>query len=498
MYNSDETQAYWNQIQSYLKIQRANERYIKRLAWVLILGLILCSNYLLDKRPEIVSFDKAYLALGVVWLGFLPCIQYLLDRHRSLMPFFPLVGIYYVTSFGLPIFSSKSELSGRFSISNVSNDALMLTLLGLAAMNIAFFISKYTIWNKIKPIRLPQIYLLKKLLILLWLLILLNTAVKYIPSLRSIPSIGQFIGGGLYLAYGMFYILWSRGDLPKIQAWLLLFIFIPLEVIPRLSSGLLAEIMILFLFMFNIVWFVHRKIPVILITILIVLYLAFSPVKAEYRSLTWNSHKPEAQLNPIERLQLFINLSIEYHQKYTFNNSSISSAPKISATDQAAERSAIIVYLSDVMKNTPEIVPYWNGETYLPLLTSYIPRVVWPDKPTITVGNDFGHRYKILDADDFSTSINLPIIVEMYANFGSWGVIIGMSLLGSLLVFIDKKLNNPNMSELEFVVGASTIFPLVYQENNASLLLGNIIPFLVVIHVLFKFFVSSVPSVPKT
>jgi hypothetical protein len=493
----EETQADCNQIQSYLKTQRANERYIKRLAWLLIFGLILFSNYLLDKRPEIVSIDKAYLALGVVWLGFLPCIQYLFDRYRSLMPFFPLVGIYYATSFGLPIFSSKSELSGRFSISNVSNEALMLTLLGLAAMNIAFFISKYTIWNKIKPIRLPQTYSLDKLLIFLWVLILLNTAARYMPSLRSIPSIGMFIGGGLYLAYGMFYILWCGGKLPKTQAWLLLLIFLPIEIIPRLSSGLLAEIMILFLFMFNIIWFVHRKIPVIFLSTLIVLYLAFSPVKTEYRYLTWNSSKPGAQLNAIERLQLFINLSIEYHQKYTFNNESIYSAPKISATDKAAERSAIIVYLSDVMNNTPEIVPYWNGETYLPLFTSYIPRVAWPDKPGITVGNDFGHRYKILDADDSTTSINLPMIVEMYANFGSWGVIVGMSLLGILLVLIDKKLNNPSMSELEFVVGASTIFPLTYQENNAYLLLGNIVPFLVVIHVLFKFFISSVPKMQK-
>ncbi|MFH7024923.1 MAG: O-antigen polysaccharide polymerase Wzy [Heteroscytonema crispum UTEX LB 1556] len=497
MYNSDDTQAYWNQIQSYLKIQRANERYIKRLAWLLIFGLILCSNYLLDKRPEIVSIDKAFLALGVVWLGFLPCIQYLFDRHRSLMPFFPLVGIYYATSFGLPIFSSKSELSGRFSISNVSNEALTLTLLGLAAMNIAFFISKYTIWNKIKPIRLPQTYSLDKLLIFLWVLILLNTAARYIPSIRSIPSIGMFIGGGLYLAYGMFYILWSRGKLPKTQVWLLLLIFLPIDIIPRLSSGLLAEIMILFLFMFNIVWFVHRKIPVILISILIVLYLAFSPVKAEYRNLTWNSRKPEAQLNPIERLQLFINLSIEYHQKYTFNKESIYRAPKISATDKAAERSAMIIFLSDVMKNTPEIVPYWNGETYLPLLTSYIPRIIWPDKPEIRIGNDFGHRYKILDADDFSTSMNLPMIVEMYVNFGSWGVIIGMSLLGSLLVFIDKKLNHPNMSELEFAVGASTMFQLVYQETNASLLFGPLIPFLLVIHILFKFFISPIPNMQK-
>lgn len=464
---------------------RAKERGIKRLGWILIFGLILYSFYLLDKRPEVISMDKAYLALGVTWLGFLPSIQYLLDYKRPPMPFFPLIGIFYATGFGLPIFAAETEILGRFALANVTDEALMLTLLGLVGMNIAFFTSKSTIWKKVSPIRLSQTYPLRKILNLLWVLLFSSFAFQYIPFLRSLPSINMLLGGFIYVCYGMFFILWSRGKLPKIQTWLLLFIFIPLEIIPRLTSGLLANVMILFLFMFNIIWYELKKIPVFFIIILIVFYLAFSPVKSEYRYLQ------KGQLNEIEKAQAFINLVVEYHQKHTFNNSTTENFSEKSNNEESVTRFAQITLLSDVIKNTPEIVPYWNGETYLPLFTSFIPRIFWPGKPEIRVGNDFGHRYQILDEDDFNTSINLPILVEMYVNFGNSGIILGMPLLGCVLALIDTKMNNASMNELEFVVGASTIFGLVYQEVNASILFGTVIPFSIAMCKFIKIYLGS-------
>jgi hypothetical protein len=467
---------------------KAKERNIKTFGSLLIFGLILYSFYLLDKRPEVISMEKAYLALGVAWLGFLPSIQYLLDYNRPPMPFFPLIGIFYAIGFGLPIFATETEIVSRFALSNVTDEALMLTLLGLAGMNIAFFTSKSTIWKKVAPIRLSQTYSIRKILNLSWLLLFLSFAFQYIPFLRSLPSINMLFGGFIYICYGMFFILWSRGKLPKIQTWLLLFICIPIEIIPRLTSGLLANVMILFLFMFNIIWYELKTIPVIFLAILVVFYLAFSPVKSEYRYL----HKE--QLNEIEKAQAFINLVVEYHQKHTFNNSSTESFSKKSSNEESVTRFALITLLSDVMKKSPEIVPYWNGETYLPLFTSFIPRIFWPGKPEIRVGNDFGHRYKILDANDFNTSINLPILVEMYVNFGNTGLMLGMPLLGCVLALIDTKMNNPRMNELEFVVGASTIFGLIYQEGNASTLFGTVIPFSIAMCKLIEFYLSTKKS----
>jgi hypothetical protein len=492
MASSSETQAYWKQIQqNYFKSQVASERYIRRLAWILLFGLIAYSFYLLNNRSTAVSLYKANLALGVVWLGFLPTIQYLFDRNRPPMPFLPLVGLFYATGYGLPVFASKEALTVRvsvYSITNVSEESIMMAFLGLAGLNIAFFISKYTVWQKVSSIRFVQAYPISKLLSILWALLLLNFGLRYIPFLQSIPSLGQFVIGARYVVFGMFYILWSRKQLPKSQAWLLLIVFAPLEIMPRLISGLLAEVMILFLFMFIVSWYERKRIPIVLISVLAVFYLGLAPVKAEFRTQTWND-SAGAKLNPIEKAQLFFNLAFEFHQKYTFNfDSKIQSAPKASALDKAAERSAQITLLSKVIKETPKIVPYWNGETYLPLFTGFIPRIVWPDKPEILVANQFGHRYGYIATNDRSTSINLPWLVEMYANFGYWGVMLGMPLVGIFLALIDRKLNGPNMNALEFVVGCSACFNLVYQELNFALMVNTLIPFLVSMFILFKFF----------
>ncbi|RAM48136.1 MAG: hypothetical protein C6Y22_29500, partial [Hapalosiphonaceae cyanobacterium JJU2] len=224
---------------------------------------------------------------------------------------------------------------------------------------------------------------------------------------------------------------------------------------------------------------------------LVIFYLAFSPVKSEYRNVTWYS-KSKQNLNVIERLQIFIELTIKYHQENTFNpNVSNNNDSKKNDTDKLVERSAHIVILSKVIKKTPKIVPYWNGETYLPLFTSFIPRIVWSDKPVQTIGNEFGRRYKFLDKTDFSTSINLPIIIEMYINFGRWGIIIGMPLLGVFLAFLEQKLNNLRMNSIEFVVGASAAFQLTYQEISLAISVGTLIPFLVSIYIAFRFLLNK-------
>ncbi len=485
-----EPEALSGQLQNYeqiaiIKAQRAQKRYFKRLRWFLIVALIAGSAYLLDKRPASISLDKALLALGITWVGFLPSLQYLLDRNRPPMPFLPLVGIFYATSFGLPMFASDQKLPGRWSLADVSETALVLALLGVAGMNIAFFASKASVWQKVSPIRIAASYPLGKLLTILWLLLLSHLAFLYVPFVRSIPSVGQLLNPVGYVAYGMFYIIGSRGKLSSLQTWLLLGVCAPLECIPRFASGSLAQMMLLGLFMVLVVWFERKRIPVILITITLLIFLIFNSVKGEYRYLVWAGGE-YINASPIEKVQLFIELAVKQYQ-----NPNPKSQEEESATDSAVSRSAHIITLSAVIEDTPSKVPYWNGETYLPLLTSYIPRALWPDKPTETIGNVFGRRYNYLGKNDFVTSFNLPWIVEMYVNFGSWGILIGMSLVGVSMAFLNQKFNHPDMGSLEFVIGCTILFSLIYQESNLSLMTGGILTLFLALYVIFKIGLGS-------
>ncbi|MBD2606876.1 hypothetical protein H6G81_20660 [Scytonema hofmannii FACHB-248] len=472
MYNYyDETESN-NQSLNYeqialIKAKIKQERYFRRLRLFLIFILIAASIYLFEHRPEQISIDKALIALSIIWVGFLPSIQYLSDRKRPPIPFFPLVGIFYVTSFGLPIFSKELEFAviQRFSLANVTNEALILVFLGLVGMNISYYVFKSSFWQKTSPIQLSGVYSQNKLLTIVWQLLLLHLAGLFIPFLRTISVLNQLLEPIGYLAFGILYILWSRSRLPSVQTWAFLGVCLPIELIYRLATGALAQIMTLGLFMTIVIWYERKRFPVGLISLSILFYIIFNPVKYEFRALTWGGAYSNS--NPIEKVQLFTelvikqysNLDAEYKKK---------DPQKVSAT----ERSAHILLFSNIVDDTPTIVPYWGGTTYSNLLTTYIPRALWTDKPTEQIANEFGRRYKYLGNNDYTTAWNLPWIVEMYANFGSLGVLIGMPLVGLLLAFLDQKLNASRMNSLEVVIGATILFPLIYQESNFSLMIG--------------------------
>jgi hypothetical protein len=87
--------------------------------------------------------------------------------------------------------------------------------------------------------------------------------------------------------------------------------------------------------------------------------------------------------------------------------------------------------VSHVMYAVPDKIPYARGQTVLSaIFGSFIPRLVWSDKPK--VGRDLVEKYTELTLGP-TTSMGLTPLGETYANFGKKGGIIFMFVLG--LVF---------------------------------------------------------------
>ena len=127
---------------------------------------------------------------------------------------------------------------------------------------------------------------------------------------------------------------------------------------------------------------------------------------------------------------------------------------------------------------TTQFVPaqesFQNGSTLEPLLYAVIPRVFFPSKPREELGNDFGRRFKLLNPWDKTTSENVPWTAELYWNFGYLGSVAGFAVLGALLagaIVCVGRLRNVYVRVGMF----GAIVPLVVQESNISLLVGNAI-----------------------
>ena len=138
-----------------------------------------------------------------------------------------------------------------------------------------------------------------------------------------------------------------------------------------------------------------------------------------------------------------------------------------------------------IVNKTPEKIDYLYGSSYKPLLTKFIPRFIFYNKPKEDYGNFFGHRYEILYPTDLSTSWNMPVINESYANFGIFGVILVMSLLGFFIRLLVSKFSVSNYNNLEFIVGIAITIQLFFLESNLTLIIGNVLISIILLYIIF-------------
>ena len=163
--------------------------------------------------------------------------------------------------------------------------------------------------------------------------------------------------------------------------------------------------------------------------------------------------------------------------------------------------------LLHVTQNTPNPIPHWEGYSYKLLASKIIPRIFWKEKPSDTLGNEFGHRYnKLTKAEgaltkrDDKTSWNMPVLNEFFVNFGTYGVIFGMFFIGFLMCFLTKFFNQKNSNNLEVVISIFIFLPLFFLESHLSLLFGAVIQsyiFLMIFSFCFLFFLRKIKFLKK-
>ena len=100
---------------------------------------------------------------------------------------------------------------------------------------------------------------------------------------------------------------------------------------------------------------------------------------------------------------------------------------QLSAT---SSRSSLLTMTGLILERTPESVPYQLGTYYPLLLKNLIPRVLWPEKPSVNFANQFFQvEYGLTAKQDIkSVSIACGFEAEGYMNFG-WPGIVAIGLL---------------------------------------------------------------------
>lgn len=429
-------------------------------------------------RDDSLPAVTALLALATVWLGLVPAFLYLRAprEERPPFPLMPLTGLFYAVFFGLPAFfafrlrdpeTGTINFFGNGYVDAISLEAQTLVIGGMALMLAVYVGSTRTVWRAIPHLGLPRAFPLPRLQVLLWSLALGHLAYLYSPVVRALPSAGQFLQPVGYLAFGMFYLLWCRGELPRWQAAAVFLVLLPVALVGVLTMGAVALPVLILIFFAVLYLHVHGRPPWLVIVAIPVFFLVTYPTMAYYRGHAWGA--AGQGMTTVEKAQMFVRAFVSTY-------GSVDRGQFDRKTMDLVRRVSLILTLTHVVDKTPDPVPYWGGETYKPLFTSMIPRAVWPSKPEERTGNVFGRRYGVLVKTERQLSFNLPWITEMYANFGRAGVIVGMALVGLLFGFLERFLARPGMTALEFATGATILLPLFFQESNFSLMTGSLLP----------------------
>lgn len=93
--------------------------------------------------------------------------------------------------------------------------------------------------------------------------------------------------------------------------------------------------------------------------------------------------------------------------------------------------------LEQVLSWTPKKVPFWGGETYQHIPFMFIPRFLWPDKPSRHIWNKFGREYGYLSSDDYGTSVGVSYLAEAYMNFGKQWMYCLAFLFGIFAIIVE-------------------------------------------------------------
>jgi len=453
-------------------------------AFLFLLLAIAAVNYY---SPAPLSLDERILGSAMIASLAIPIWLWKIGFDRSI-PFLAITLLVYVYYFAIPLFLLKRLALVPFMPAIAPqwiDRALEYSLIGIACMLIGYYGPLIVFARPIMP-RLnlpwhdPRAIRIAGVLFGFSGMFFVLAGPQIFPT--SLAQLGAFGADLCTIGMCALFLLQLMGRLNLPTTLILWGVLIPVRLGLGLAaggSGGAAGPFGIALMLAVAYASVRRRIPWSLIIVGTALLLVIRALDVPYRAATWRG--PLTDASPTEKL--------------TYMGDLVDRAilggevPLDTMVQVSASRMAQFTIFADVIRDTPHSVPYWGGATYYPLLFKLIPRFLLPDKAEEVTGRTFGHRYGFTPAGDIGTSINLPQIVELYANFGLAGVIVGMTLFGFVYRLLMELFVHPEMGFGALIGSIVLVGQSVEIGSAASMSLGAmlwLIPLIVAVSVVIQ------------
>jgi hypothetical protein len=385
------------------------------------------------------SWLQTFLGLFLLAVCLYPCARYY-SRGETGLPTMPVFCLAYAVQFSFPVFTNEDTfrlMGGEIKYLDQQDvvAALVLSTVGILALQIGYYWFQKSRYRRLVPVaHLP----LKKSRALVYccavgvMLPLIFAFKTVIPEefQQPLSSILRLLQTQVLVVIGILgWLYYGRKDSVLYAVWLYGLVLI--TAMQGVSSGSLEEAVVPFGVVFIVKWLYTRRLPMTPIVITAILIVFLSPVKKEYRMKYWFGDDQQlAEQSSLTRGLTWMSDAAEYWTDTLTGNRELSEA-----TSSATGRADFVHQVAHIYSMTPDVVPYQYGRTYSFFAVAFIPRVIWPDKPTAGSANSFyAVSYGVTSEEAAKiTTFGVSIVGEAFINFGVYGVVFVMFLQGVLI-----------------------------------------------------------------
>ena len=249
--------------------------------------------------------------------------------------------------------------------------------------------------------------------------------------------------------------------------------FLLLRFLSGMSSGWLGVFTSILVICASLYVAERKRVPGVAMLVVIAFTLFFQVGKDDFRRAYWIEERvPPA--GRIERLTFWIDTSLEKWNDAIANPGAESLKQTMGPT---VNRLSLLAQTANVVDKTPTVVPYQYGRLYSYMVITFIPRFIWPDKPSVNDANQYYQlAYSLTREESLSgVSIAVGVLTEGYMNFGWVGAMGIMFLVGIFFDFYQRLFLSRGSGILLTSLGIIILPQLLAIESQMAQYLGGIV-----------------------
>jgi hypothetical protein len=440
---------------------------------LLITGLLWASSrYDLSVTQVLASF----LLCWIPWAAY----QQWSSGDRDGLPLFALIATMYWLAYALPLFWSDHGIGLVTGFRVLSEDAitesLCLAVIGVVSLWAGMKVAKR--WQGVPSIQLdvpdnPWRWFYLRLALVAsaamkifvpitalgdqWRQIIVNVEV-IVPTVTFVILLRYYLRGK---AIGADKVLLAG--------------YVLVAVVVGLSSGWLGSFVGLGIVCIAAYLCEKRKLPLTAILVILPIVLFLQPGKARFREKYWRNGVTESYSESYaERIGFWVEASSEAWAD-ALTNPGGGGFGKLSG--ETLTRVSLLQQTANVIEMTPGQVPFQGGRMYSYLVVTFIPRSLWPDKPS---ANDANRWYQVsyhltLPSDLVSVGMAVGSATESYISFGWYGPPFVMFCLGLVLRVFEKFLLQVKSGLLLSSIGVALLPGLMSIESQMAVYISGLL-----------------------